>query len=219
MDMIFNSNFAQLMLWIISSIGCFALFKKDKIRPFYAFIPGVREYELSVMAEREEEGRTYLILTVCVYLGVFLAAFFYSFRIYSALCRVFNAKRIWVLFWVLAPAIPAVIWGFSKKRVPVHKSTSTDLEKAAAISGASVEAIEHGLTVNLTDRTAMVSMAIGAGLFASMEGNLQGKGRGQEGTPHWDAYHLLCCCPSYLSAVLMHDTGNHHHLCVFEDGG
>ncbi len=178
MDMIFNSNFAQLMLWIISSIGCFALFKKDKIKPFYAFIPGVREYELSVMAEREEEGRTYLILTVCVYLGVFLAgffteeskihvflglfmlsfmmaAFFYSFRIYSALCRVFNAKRIWVLFWVLAPAIPAVIWGFSKKRVPVHKSTSTDLEKAAAISGASVEAIEHGLTVNLTDRTAM----------------------------------------------------------------
>ena len=178
MDFKLDLNTVQLIVWFMTSVGCFVLFKKEKIKPFYAFIPGVREYELSVMAEREEEGRTYLILTVCVYIGAFLAgffkedsnihvflglvrlsvimaAFFYSFRIYSALCRVFNAKRVWVLLWVLTPVIPTVIWGFDKKYVPVHKSASTDLEKAAAISGASVEAIEHGLTVNLTDRTAM----------------------------------------------------------------
>ena len=49
--------------WLLMSIGCFRLFRKDGIKGIYAFIPGVREYMLAIMSEREEEGRTYFILT------------------------------------------------------------------------------------------------------------------------------------------------------------
>ncbi len=58
--------------------------------------------------------------------------------------------------WIMFPAITSLIWGFSPNFVPVHKTASEyDFEKAAKISETTVEAIQNGLTVNLTGRTVM----------------------------------------------------------------
>ncbi len=175
----FFLDYDQAISWLISAIGICALFHKDKIKKIYAFIPGVQEYHLAIMAEREEDGKTYFILAVLRRLAI-IASWFYrestsidkflsivssafalalvlfSIRIFIALCDVFEKKRRWTVLWILFPGITSLIWGFSSKFVPVHKTViNTDVEKAAAISGASVEAIQNGLTVNLTDRTVM----------------------------------------------------------------
>ncbi len=163
--------------WLISAIGCCALFRKDNIKGIYAFIPGLQEYYVAVMAEREEDGKTYFMLGVCrvltfllqlmfaegsslyllfsvVALAIVMAQVLFSIRIFLSLCDVFEVRRRWTILWALFPSIASLIWGFSPKFVPKHKTVSeTDIEKAAAISGSSVEAIKHGLTINLEDRT------------------------------------------------------------------
>ncbi len=163
--------------WILSVIACYRLFKKDGIKRIYAFIPGVQEYQLAVMAEREEEGRAYFMVSICeiiatlmsnlfddgsvmslfwrvIYTALYMAEIFISIRIFSGMCDVFEKRKRWVFAWAFFPGITGLIWGFSKDFVPHHdRSVEADFEKAAAISGASVEAIQNGLTVNLTDRT------------------------------------------------------------------
>ena len=162
---------------LIAAIGCFALFRKDKIRGIYALIPGLREYNLAVMAERQEDGKTYFMLAICdvlvsilgsmfqegsyvgsfmivVRVAIFMAQMLFSIRIFISLCDVFEKRRRWAILWVVLPSVASLIWGFSPEFVPKHKTVeNTDVERAAAISGSSVEAIRHGLTVNLTDRT------------------------------------------------------------------
>ena len=160
------------------AVGLAALFRKDHIKWWHAFIPGVQEYDTAIIAEREEDGRTYFLLSVCRILAVVIAVLFaegsrmnrfwmlvsqilylalvlFSIRIFLGLCRVFERRKGWTILWVAFPVIPALIWGFGKKFRPNHKAPDMDYEKAAAISGATVDAIQHGLTVNLTDRTAM----------------------------------------------------------------
>ena len=167
----------DVISWFLTGVGLFALFGKDNIKRKYAFIPGVAQYQLSVMAEKEEEGRTYFVLYICkimtelmtkmfskgsnmelfwyvVYLSIAMAQMFFSVKIFMALCNVFEKRRRWTWVWVLLTPIAALIWGFSKEYVPKHdRPSDTDFEKAAAISGASVDAIKDGMTVNLTDRT------------------------------------------------------------------
>lgn len=163
--------------YILMGIGCFFLFRKAGIRGIYAFIPGVKQYQLAVMAEKEEDGRTYFMLAICrllasimddlfetgslmstfwnaIELSVLMAQLLFSVRIFISLCDVFKVRRRWVAGWLFIPTITSMIWGFSPNYVPKYeKSHDEDLEKAAAISNATIEAIQNGITVNLTDRT------------------------------------------------------------------
>ena len=171
------SMIIDILTWLLLGLGCSQLFAKDKIKKKYAFIPGVVQYELAIMAEREEEGRTFFLLSVCqilttlmsmmfdsgsnvalllgvVVLALAMAKKLFSVRIFLALCDVFGKRRRWTWAWVIIPEITSLIWGFSKKFVPKHdRPIDTDFEKAASISGATIDAIREGLTVNLTDRT------------------------------------------------------------------
>ncbi|MCR5651187.1 MAG: ABC transporter ATP-binding protein [Lachnospiraceae bacterium] len=165
----------------IEALGLFFLFRKDKVRGWYAFIPGVCEYHTAIIAEREEDGRTFCLLVVCRYLALTLSNLFaegsvmrkfwtlvyaalvfavilFGICIFLGLCRVFERKRGWVFMWLLFPSVTALIWGLSPKFRPNHRIPDMDYEKAAAISGAAVEAIQHGLTINLTDRTVTDAM-------------------------------------------------------------
>ena len=58
------SDVIRLLEWLLSGIGCFMLFKKDGQKRIFAFIPGLREYQLAVMAERQEDGRTFFMLSM-----------------------------------------------------------------------------------------------------------------------------------------------------------
>ncbi|MBR5116215.1 MAG: ABC transporter ATP-binding protein [Lachnospiraceae bacterium] len=165
-----------LITYLIASIGYCALFRKSGRKPLYAFVPVVRDYQLAVSVEREEEGRTYCIMMACGYLAnlsqilypegttlyillvairlVFqIAALVYAIRIYLGLCDMYGRSRRWILAFILFDCITSFIWGFNKDFQPKKQVKDVDPEQIAAVSGATAEAITDGLTVNLTDRT------------------------------------------------------------------
>ena len=52
----------SILTWLLVGIGCSKMFAKDNIKKGYAFIPAVVQYHLAIMAEKEEEGRTFFLL-------------------------------------------------------------------------------------------------------------------------------------------------------------
>ncbi len=161
---------------ILNIIGYYGIFKKSGKKGWYAILPGIRDYVLAVTAEREEEGKTYCILTACYFLsdimfciyekgsmmwtlfsflsiGFGLSALFYSIHIIHALCHLYGRSRVWVVLWMFFSPIVSIIWGYNKNFQPVHMTEDIDYSKAAKISGATLDAIKNGLTVNLNDRT------------------------------------------------------------------
>ena len=168
----------ELVTYILEGIGLSRIFKKSGRKGIYAFIPVVREYQIAIASEHEEEGRVYCILYACGALPRMILAFMdsdesvlfalvvltaiafsianvcYGVRIMLALCRMYQRPRKWVFAWIFLPAVTSLIWGFSDKFQPVKQVHNVDYDRAAAISGANVEAIKHGITVNLTDRAA-----------------------------------------------------------------
>ncbi len=176
MDLDIIACIFQLVSQLALSMGYFFIFRKSGKKGWYGFIPALRDYELAVIAEHEEEGRTYFILNACYFVSkqiyiyydsgspmqVFFAfitialavsSLFYSIRIYLALCRLYQRPRKWTVCWVLFPLITALIWGFNKNFQPEHKAWDSEEISAAKVSDASLEVIKKGLTVNLTDRT------------------------------------------------------------------
>lgn len=168
----------EAITYLLEGIGLFGVFKKSGRKGIYAFIPVVRQYQIAIASEHEEEGRVYCILYACGALPRMILAFMdskesllhdllmltalafgiaavcYGLRIMLALCRMYQRSRKWVIAWILLPSVTALIWGFNDKFQPVKQVHNVDYDKAAAISGANVEALKHGVTVNLTDRTA-----------------------------------------------------------------
>ena len=161
---------------LLFAIGSFGMLKKSGKKGWYAFIPGIREYELAVTAEQEEEGRTYLILSASsffsniiyilfeagtpmwmffsfVTLAFHISALFFSIRICLALCRLYKRSRKWMFLWILFTPIPALIWGLNKNFQPSRIMPDESGVSAARVSDATLSAIQSGLTVNITDRT------------------------------------------------------------------
>ena len=171
---LFVSYGLRIITFVLVSIGYMNIFKKCDVNKYYAYIPFVREYYIGLCADRENEGRTYTIIsmfsvilhtlvtlikpesriniiTSVLLLAIQIAMIIYITRIYLGLIQVFNRKKTWVLAFLLAEAIPALIWGFNPEFVPQKKVMSR--EKGAKESGIEVNAIDNGLTVNITKRT------------------------------------------------------------------
>lgn len=173
-------SFYEIAVYLLTSIGYALIFKKCGKKVIYAFIPAARDYQMSIIAEREEEGRTYCILFACFYISrivtslydlgntasertmillsileltLGIAIILCGVQIYMALCDMFGRKKSWTFLWLFFTWIPAIIWGLSKNTVP-KRVNGEDFRRAAALSGATVEQIEHGVTINLTERTA-----------------------------------------------------------------
>ena len=51
--------FVTILVYIFSSLGYRKMFQKGGLKGWYGFVPVFREYQLAVLAEHEEEGRTY----------------------------------------------------------------------------------------------------------------------------------------------------------------
>ena len=157
-------------------IGCFALFRKSGRKGWYAIIPGIREYQLGVTAEHEEEGRIYFILSACETLSewiracyaegspmwfffffistaLWLSASFYGIRIFLALCDLYHRPKKWVIMWFCFGGITSLIWGYNKGFQPSHMAQDGSGSNTVKESGAVAEAVTEGLTVNLENRT------------------------------------------------------------------
>ena len=163
----------------LQMIGLCALFIKIGKKGWKAFIPIYNEYELSRLAKRDYVGRVLIlfhILSMVVSitvsymlvddpdmdtlwskifllaeLAVSICVFMFELRVFNGLCEVFGKKKLWIAAWAFIPGITSLIWGFSRKIMPVMSIIDV---KGVEESGHHVEAIEDGLTVNIRKRTA-----------------------------------------------------------------
>ena len=78
----------------------------------------------------------------------------YRIRVYAGLAKVFGRKWPWVLLAAFFPGILAALWGFLPKFQPQWTVADVASEVDTFFSGANVEVMSEGLTVNLEERTA-----------------------------------------------------------------
>lgn len=161
---------------ILLIIGYWFLFKKCGIKEYWAFIPVAREYNMSLCADRESDGRMYAVTSLAfwvieiifraaqntsraVYLLIIPASAFgiamliYKVRVYLGLLKIFDKKRRWIWLFVFFEIWVVFYFGISKKIVPNKKVLKVSSEEGAKESGTSLKAIDDGLTVNIKKRT------------------------------------------------------------------
>ena len=167
----------KMVQWLLSSLGHFMIFKKFGVRPLYAFFPVVREYNVSVCAGKEKEGRTFAIINAVevllaipyyllkdsntsflqlieiAILAAILADVLYQIRIYSGLCQAFGRSKRWLWGWFFVDEWIAIIWGFGESFQPQKQVEKVDADAGAKVSGVSAQVTGSGLTVNISERT------------------------------------------------------------------
>ena len=134
-------DFFHLILWLLSSIGLYRIFKKFHIDGWWAFIPGARIYWLARCADRENDGKVAMIFDLLtypvsiitqimnedlefvryftiLYLFLLIISLIYKARICFDLCGDLKVSKVWGWLWVFAEVIPALVWGFSDKYTP-----------------------------------------------------------------------------------------------------
>ena len=167
----------NMVKWLLSSLGHFMIFKKFGVRPIYAFFPVVREYNVSVCAGKEKEGRTFavinaveVLLAIPYYLlkdsnssffqlieiailAAILADVLYQIRIYSGLCQAFGRSKRWLWGWFFVDEWIAIIWGFGESFQPQKQVEKVDADAGVKVSGVNAQVTGSGLTVNISERT------------------------------------------------------------------
>ncbi len=68
LESFFSSNIVGfVVIWVLTAAGAWMVFSKSKRPAWYALIPGIREYQLSKCADRENDGRMYLLISGLLY--------------------------------------------------------------------------------------------------------------------------------------------------------
>ena len=163
---------------VLLTVGMYKLMPKCGVNRKWAFVPYLRLFKLAQAADMEDEAFTWLFCLAATrllgffpdlagsqspdwmvvgYVSVLLAAgivvLIYETRIYLALCRMFGKRKRWVLLWLYASCIPAIIWGFSE--TVTYCGTGRKKRFAAPLSGREAEQSETGLSINIRSRTVM----------------------------------------------------------------
>ncbi len=172
-----NISIFTSAMGIFMVAGCWNIFKKCGIKPIWAIVPIAREYQLSLCADKEKDGRRYTIFSALVYifnvilnvaqdystnlylllaipaLGVEVTRTIYMIRIYLGLCKIFNRRQRWIWLFLFFDGIVLFIWGVSPSFVP--KQTVVNMAGVAGAKelGTDIEMIEEGLTVNIRERS------------------------------------------------------------------
>jgi len=149
----------NVAMWLLTSIGLRKIFDKCGLMGLYAFVPGYRYRELGKCSRKETEGRICMILEVAsIVFGAIgtaidsttregllleliavvsaITLIILMIRIAIGLCRTFGTRKIWVILWMLAPAIPALIWGYVKKYQPLYLNREEEDEILAGTAPA-----------------------------------------------------------------------------------
>ena len=174
-DSLNGASIFWIASFIITGIGYFKIFEKCGVKRIWAFVPIAREYQISLCADRESDGRMYAVLSALsylakiplsilphgniylsisevVYLAICITILIYLIRILIGLVDVFEKKKIWIFWFIAFEPVATLVWGFSPKFVPMKKVARIDRNKSAKMSGRVAETIDDGLTVNIKER-------------------------------------------------------------------
>ena len=176
-----TTNVYSLCTEPVFLFGMWGIFRKCGLTPWHALIPCLRETRMGEAAGMEKEGRmtallhalvilvslaellvekvgssegTLMILLSFAEIFLGLMELIFMVRIYLGLIEVYDQKKPWVILWVLAGWIPAVLWGWLKSYQPLWKAEEMKDSAANYFAGSKAEVLDQGLTVNLEERTA-----------------------------------------------------------------
>ncbi len=167
----------ELFSFLLIAAGYWKIFEKCGVKPVWSLVPFVRNYMISLCADREDDGRNYTFIAFVITILQILMAFvqgnnrlmlfllipiiallitkyIYMARIYHGLTKVFKRGRKWVVLFILVEPVAAIIWGFGKNFVPSKKVQHYSLEDGAKVLGEDVIDESDKLTVNINKRTA-----------------------------------------------------------------
>ncbi len=168
--------FSQVLSYLMISIGYWNIFNKCGVKKRWAFIPVAREYHIGLSADRENDGRTYaivsafyyivnvsgylvadnvkaLLLLTIPYVGFYVTLNIYRVKLYLGLTKVFDRKKRWVWLFFFFESIVVLIWGFSKKFTPSKKVVDYSRNESAKELGEEFAPKKDALTVNINKRT------------------------------------------------------------------
>ena len=175
------SSWLSLLNAALYIVGLWGIFRKCGLPSWHALIPFLRDAQLGAAAGREKEGRVAAVLSMAstalnifsllsgqrtenpeqllsfltvVELIVSIMWLVYLVRIYLGLLEVFDRKKWWLILWLPAECIPALMWGWLKQYQPLWTAKEMQSEASQFFSGSRAEVLSQGLTVNLTERTA-----------------------------------------------------------------
>ena len=178
-----NWDWTGMAMWFFVSLGIWGILKKYDKATWQAFVPGLRYYRLGQACDRGKEGFVCLVLEAVLQLLSLVRRFFpeegkavfalalisivaiivlavYEIRVVAGLCQSFELRRRWILLWILAASVAAMILGFAKRFHPVNSGAAADEEQLAGTQPAelSVPVAEpesgEGLVIHVRERTA-----------------------------------------------------------------
>ena len=139
----YNAGYYNI-LGVLYIAGLFLLFRKSQIKPWWALVPCFREYMLAKCAGNAKAGRVLFFMDIvstaiflvgerieiasfsvpaaAIKLAVYIVILIFKIRVYKALTDVYKVSRKWVLAWVFAEWITALIWGISPKFKPSEEA-------------------------------------------------------------------------------------------------
>lgn len=160
---------------VLLTVGMFRLMPKCGVKRNWAFVPLLRLFKLAQAADMEDTAFVWLlsyaasrlltffsetmmvrsdwvvVLYVSVLLATGLVMLIHEIRIYAALCRMFGQRKLWIILWMFASCIPALLWGYSEK--VSYCGTGREKHSAAPLSGREAEPSDSGLSINIRSRT------------------------------------------------------------------
>ena len=166
----------QFVNYFITCFGFWFVFKKCGAKKVWAFVPLAREFQISLCADKEKEGRYYTIFAACFYLteialrfsktntplnlimavpsvALYVTMIIYMMKIYLGLIKVFERKRTWLFAFFFFEGITMLIWGLSDKFVPSKMVELPGRAPGAKELGKELVVNEEGLTINIKKRT------------------------------------------------------------------
>ena len=182
-----NSLISTVSTWFFFSLGLWMIARKMKWkRPWLAWVPGVRYIALGSSLDMTREGIFIAIEETIMYLSSFIVRHIsddrivvavsllililivflivYRIRMLLRLIQAFGRKKSWIILWIFAGELSALIYGFGRKFQPVETAFAEDDDEhlagtaPAEIAGASAlhghRRSENGLSVDLKERTA-----------------------------------------------------------------
>ena len=173
-----GSYLIDLLTFFLTAAGYYKIFEKCGVKQIYALIPFVRDYQIGRCADREDDGKELavlaaflavvyfpmqflqynnklLIIVMIPYIALQIARLMLHIRVYLGLIKVFEKKKLWLLGFLFIEGPVCILWGFSDKFMPNKKVQNFSDQAGARETGAVVDTMEDGLTVNIDKRTAV----------------------------------------------------------------
>ncbi len=179
----YNFGVVSIVTWILTAAGIWKILEKCGKKGWWGLIPGFRIYQLGICAERVHDGLMCLNLEIIMFvariiesrigqetagdywvdliLGVIgILSIIFEIRVYAGVVRMFNIRKIWIIFIVFLDWIALPILGFSKKYQPVVTGRQLEEEHLAGTTPTELDAAvdtnedNNGLTVHVRARTA-----------------------------------------------------------------